>query len=112
MSKTWQPHARHILDAIAKIHRIQARGDLTQDDILYDAALRNLQTLSESTQHFPEDLKAAWPNIPWRDISGFRNILVHNYLGEIDPLTVATVVERHLDALASCIVEMLDQTPD
>ena len=40
MSKPWQPYARHILDAIAKIQRIQARGDLTQDEILYDAALR------------------------------------------------------------------------
>ncbi len=41
--------------------------------------LRNLQTLSESTQHLPDHLKAAWPGIPWRDIHGFRNILVHNY---------------------------------
>ena len=40
MSKPWQPYARHILDAIAKIQRIQARGDLTQDEVLYDAALR------------------------------------------------------------------------
>ena len=46
MSKPWQPYARHILDAIAKIRHIEARGDLTQDEVLYDAALRNLQTLS------------------------------------------------------------------
>ena len=31
MSKSWQPYAQHIPDAIAKIQRIQARGDLTQD---------------------------------------------------------------------------------
>jgi len=48
MNKPWQPYARHILDAIAKIQRIQALGDLTQDDILYDAALRNLQTLASN----------------------------------------------------------------
>lgn len=112
MSKTWQPHARHILDAIAKIRRIQVRGDLTLDDILYDAALRNLQTLAESTQRLPEELKADWPDIPWRDISGFRNILVHNYLGEIDPQTVAAVVERHLDALENSVQRMLDRYPD
>ncbi len=112
MSKTWQPHARHILDAIAKIRRIQTRGDLTLDDILYDAALRNLQTLAESTQRLPEELKADWPDIPWRDISGFRNILVHNYLGEIDPQTVAAVVERHLDALENSVQRMLDRYPD
>ncbi len=57
MSKPWQPYARHILDAIGKIRRIQERGDLTQDEVLYDAALRNLQTLSEATQLLPEDKK-------------------------------------------------------
>lgn len=107
MSKSWQPHARHILDAIAKIRRIQARGNLTQDDILYDAALRNLQTLSESTQHLPDNQKAAWPDIPWRDISGFRNILVHNYLGEVDPQTVTAVIDRHLNALEASVQMML-----
>lgn len=43
MSKPWQPYAWHILDAIAKIRRIQSRGDLIRDEILYDAAPRNLQ---------------------------------------------------------------------
>ena len=107
MKKPWQPHAHHILDAIAKIRRIQERGDLTQDDILYDAALRNLQTLSESTQHLPDDMKTAWSDIPWRDISGFRNILVHNYLGEIDAQTVTTVIDRHLNALETSVRAML-----
>lgn len=49
MSKAWRPYALHVLDAIEKIRRIQRRGDLRDDDILYDAALRNLQTLSEAT---------------------------------------------------------------
>ena len=48
MSKDWQAHARHILDAIAKVRRIQQRSSLLEDDVLYDAALRNLQTLSAS----------------------------------------------------------------
>ncbi len=91
MSKPWQPYALHILDAINRIRRIQTRGDLTQDEVLYDAALRNLQTLSEATQQLPDNKKAEWPAIPWREISGFRNILAHNYLGNIDSLTVAAV---------------------
>jgi uncharacterized protein with HEPN domain len=64
MSKPWQSYARHILDAIAKIRRIQARGDLTQDEVLYDAALRNLQTLSGATQLLPEEKKIACPTTP------------------------------------------------
>ena len=59
MSKPWQPYAQHILDAIARIRRIQARGDIIQDDVLYDATLRNLQTLSEATQLLPRRKRSA-----------------------------------------------------
>ena len=111
MNKPWQPYALHILDAIAKVQRIQERGDITQDDILYDAALRNLQTLSEATQALPQELKAQHPSVPWREISGFRNILVHNYLGNIDPVTVAAVINQHLQPLADCVKDMLSKGP-
>ncbi len=107
MSKPWQPYALHILDAISRIRRIEARGDLTQDQVLYDAALRNLQTLSEATQLLPEEKKSAFPEIPWREISGFRNILVHNYLGTIDPFTIASVIKNQLQPLEACISTML-----
>lgn len=107
MSKDWRPYARHILDTVGKIRRIQQRGSVVEDDILYDAALRNLQTLSEATQSIPEDLKAKHPSIPWKEISGFRNILVHNYLGNIDPETVAAVIDRHLEPLRESVESML-----
>lgn len=109
MKKSWRPYAHHILDAIEKIRRIQARGNLTEDEILYDAALRNLQTLSEATQRLPTELKQNYPDIPWQEISGFRNILVHNYLGNIDPETVVAVIDRHLRPLAVCVEEMLEK---
>jgi uncharacterized protein with HEPN domain len=107
MSKAWQAHALHILDAIAKVRRIQQRGNLTDDEVLYDAALRNLQTLSEATQMLADEEKAKYPAIPWREISGFRNILVHNYLGDIDPLTISAVINTHLQPLEDCIKAML-----
>ena len=107
MSKSWQAYALHILDVAAKIERIQLRGDLTHDEVLYDATLRNLQTLSEATQMLPENLKSQFADIPWREISGFRNILVHNYLGDIDPLTVQSVVERYLPALITCVKSLI-----
>lgn len=112
MSGRWRPYAKHILDTIAKIRRIQARGNLVDDEILYDATLRNLQTLSEATQLLPDDQKNAYPAIPWRQISGFRNILVHNYIGNIDPLTVARVVAEHLPALEQCVQAMLAADPE
>ncbi len=107
MSKSWQIYALHILDVGAKIERIQARGDITQDEVLYDAMLRNLQTLSEATQMLPDSLKSASPNVPWREVSGFRNILVHNYLGDIDSMTVLLVVKNHLPPLIDSVRAML-----
>lgn len=106
-AKDWQAHARHVLDAMDRLRQIQARGDMTQDLILYDAALRNLQTLSEATQHLPKVQKQAHAHIPWRQITAFRNILVHNYLGHIDPLTVRAVIDGHLPALETAVRAML-----
>jgi len=110
MSKPWQPYARHILDTISKIQHIQKRGDLTKDEVFYDATLRNLQTLSEATQLLPVEMKAAYPDIPWSEISGFRNILVHNYLGDIDPITIELVISKHLGPLEKCIQSMLSKS--
>lgn len=107
MNKRWQVYAHYILDTIQKLKRIQERGDITADDILYDAVLRNLQTLSEATQRLPEDIKQRQPAIPWREISGFRNILVHNYLGNIDPQTVFAVLEKNLPSLQVAVEAIL-----
>lgn len=108
MTKDWRPYAQHILDTIAKIRRIESRGDLRQDEVLYDAILRNLHTLSEATQHLPDELKASYPAIPWKQIGGFRNILVHSYLGEIDPQAVQRVIKDYLPTLQVAVNTMLN----
>jgi len=50
-------------------------------ELVQDAVLRNLQTLAESTQRISDRLKASHPEVEWRVIAGFRNVLVHDYLG-------------------------------
>lgn len=107
MKKDWRPYAKHILTCMEKIRRIQAQGNIQTDEIFYDASLRNLQTLSEATQLLPDALKSGFPDIPWKEISGFRNILVHNYLGDIDPLTIQRVIDQHLPALETAVKQML-----
>ncbi|MCZ8099007.1 MAG: DUF86 domain-containing protein [Burkholderiales bacterium] len=70
--------------------------------------IRRLQTLAESTQRLSEELKANIPDVDWRNISGFRNILVHDYLGGIDLNTVWDVVENYLDNLREQIFRHLE----
>jgi uncharacterized protein with HEPN domain len=107
LSKDWRAYAEHILAAAAKLDRIATRGDIAEDDILYDAALRNLQTMAEANQKLPESLKAPYPEIEWRKISAFRNVIAHNYLGDIDPATIAGVITDHVAPLAFVVEKML-----
>jgi uncharacterized protein with HEPN domain len=72
-----------------------------------DAVLRNLQTLTESSQRLSDQAKAAEPGIPWRQMSATRNILVHDYLGGIDPETVWTIVERDLPLLRAALQRLI-----
>jgi|AGTN01.1.fsa_nt_gi Uncharacterized conserved protein len=90
----------HIAECIDKIGRYASAGSGSlADGLVMDAVLRNLQTLSEATQRLPDDMKARHPEIPWSRIAGFRNILVHNYLGNIDAAVVWRVIEGELPVL-------------
>ena len=93
-------YLEHIIDCIDRIN------EYTQNDrfvfmnspLVQDAVIRNLQTLSESTQKLSAELKAQHPEINWKAISGFRNILVHNYLG-LDLPEIWAVIENRLPQL-------------
>jgi len=90
----------HILECIDRIERYTAEGKkaFMADERTQDAVLRNLQVLSESTQRLSADLKADHPEVDWRGISGFRNVLVHDYLG-INLVRVWEIVEGDLREL-------------
>lgn len=73
--------------------------------MVQDAVVRNLQTLAESTQRLSVTLKDTEQDVPWRAISGFRNVLAHDYL-HIDPEVVWSVVEQDLPKLAAAVQRM------
>lgn len=67
-------------------------------DLLQDAVLRNLQTMAEATMRLSPAVTLTEPGIDWRALTGFRNILVHNYLG-IDLDQVWAITQREVPAL-------------
>lgn len=93
----------HILESISHINSFVQDGKqvFVDDRKTYDAVLRQLQIMSESTQRLTEELKAKYKNIPWREISGFRNILVHDYLGDLDSQIIWSIIENRLPQLKS-----------
>jgi len=90
----------HITECLARIEQYTIEGERAffADIKTQDAVLRNLQTLAESTQRLSSGLKAAYPEVDWYGIAGFRNILVHDYLG-INLVRVWQIVERDLPDL-------------
>ena len=73
--------------------------------LVQDAVIRNLQTLAESSQRLSNEIKATEAQIPWRELAGFRNVIVHGYLG-IDLGAVWLVVEQDLPALTDAVSRM------
>ena len=90
----------HIKEAIRKIERFTAAGraEFFSSELVQDAVLRNLHTLSESTQRLSQELRDLHPEIDWRGISRFRNVVVHDYLG-LDLEEVWSIVEKDLPKL-------------
>lgn len=103
----------HVLECATRIkaHVTGGREALLRSTLVQDAVLRNLQTLAESTQRISEDRKSTNPSIPWRSLAGFRNILVHGYLG-VDLEQVWRTVERELPVLRREIELMLRRLED
>ncbi|MBC7821992.1 MAG: DUF86 domain-containing protein [Planctomycetaceae bacterium] len=70
--------------AIGKIERYIATMDHDQflaDDMRKDAVARNLEIIGEAVRQMPEDFKQAHTDVPWPQIAGLRNRIVHDYFG-------------------------------
>jgi uncharacterized protein with HEPN domain len=78
-----QLYIEHILECIARIERYTKGGESAfhEDSLIQDGVLRNLQVLAESIKRPSDAPKAGRPEVDWRGIAGFRNVLVHDYLG-------------------------------
>jgi len=87
----------HIRERIARIDQYTngERSIFCDSHVVQDAVIRNLQIIAESTQRLSDGLRATEPEVPWRAIAGFRNVLVHDYF-EIDLEVVWSVVDQDL----------------
>ena len=70
--------------------------------LTFDATLRNLELIGEAATHVPDEVRAAYPDIPWRMIIATRNRLIHGYLG-IDEDTLWSVVQDEIPALQDAL---------
>lgn len=101
-------YLQHILQCIKKIQEYTCDGkeSFFNNSLIQDAVLRRLQTMAESTQRLSDNLKANAPDVDWRALSGFRNILVHDYLNGVDLDRVWNAVTDYLPGLESAVMQL------
>lgn len=99
----------HMLECIERIDSYAGNDKerFFKDPMLQDATLRVLQVMAESSQRLSESAKIHEPSIDWRAISGFRNILVHDYLGGIDMELIWQVIASELPPLKKALQRMV-----
>ena len=90
-----------ILDAIERIesYTILGKDEFFNNPTVQDATLFRLQTIGEAANKLPEEMKRRYPEIPWRDIVDFRNLLAHRYW-RIDISVVWAILEPNGDLAA------------
>lgn len=103
MSKRHDPDL--LCDIKEALRRINSYlGDLNYEKFLkdaktQDAVVRNLEIIGEATKNLSEGLKKRYRNIPWKELAGVRDRLIHQYFG-VNFEIVWNIIKHELPELA------------
>ena len=100
----------HIRDAIDRIltYTEEGRDAFLGHPMIQDAVLRNMEILGEASKRVSEPLRGRAPGVPWREMPGMRDKLIHDYFG-VDLSLVWDVVASELPAARDRIAVLLDE---
>jgi len=100
---------KHILDAVEKAGHFVAgrsRPDLDADEMLSLALVRLLEVIGEGASGVSPELRQRYPHIPWQQMAGMRNRLIHGYF-DVNPDLIWETVRKELPLLVGRIRNIL-----
>ena len=98
-------YIEHILLCISKIQKYTKdlqQTDFNRNEMLQDAVIRNIEIIGEATKKISSELKSQYREIPWKEMSGMRDKLIHDYLG-VDNDVVWRTVQEDIPLIKSLI---------
>jgi uncharacterized protein with HEPN domain len=107
--------AVYLQDIIESIELIQhylkgvTEEEFYQNREKQDAILRRLEIIGEAVKHLPKEIRESYPDTPWRQIAGMRDIIVHEYFG-ITLEMVWITAAKELSDLKKTVEEILKST--
>lgn len=109
--RDWKLYVEDVLECIKKVEKYTRDMDFTlfeKDDKTVDAVIKNLETIGEAAGHISDDIKARHKDIPWKEIVGLRNRIVHGYFN-IDLKIIWGVIKQELPTLKIQLEHILKQ---
>ncbi len=77
-----------------------------QNEMIFDAVVRNLEIIGEASKHVPQNIRDSFPEIPWKRMIGLRNLVIHEYFG-VDVQTVWQIVSRNIPETKPELIKLL-----
>lgn len=97
---------RDCLDRIAE-YTEAGEASFRVSRLIQDGVIRNLEVIGEATKNLSRELRDANPDIPWRQIAGMRDVLIHDYL-KINLDRVWRTVVNDLPVLDAAVNRLLN----
>ena len=99
-----------IRDCLERIAEYTAEGEqaFLASRLIQDGVIRNLEVIGEATKNLSSELRDAHPAIPWRQIAGMRDVLIHDYL-KVNIARVWLTVSTDLPPLRDTVATLLNQ---
>ncbi|MBI5388787.1 DUF86 domain-containing protein [Candidatus Woesearchaeota archaeon] len=109
MKREYGDYIQDISDSIQEIFQFtkgMSFKEFKEDKKTINAVLRSLEVMGEAAKNIPDTLRKKYPKIPWEEMSGIRDKLIHEYHG-VDLEIVWSVVRKELPLLKPEVLKLL-----